>query len=99
MTEDRHVAACRCIWCASDPDKARETLHGAPSASHDRSGADQARFVSEVEPGNTEPCSVLSLSTARENPDPFDSPPGPVSVWQCPGCGFVLGVDECCDCR
>jgi len=20
-TEDRHVAACRCIWCASDPDK------------------------------------------------------------------------------
>ena len=43
MTEDRHVAACRCIWCASDPDKARETLHGAPSASHDRSGADQAR--------------------------------------------------------
>lgn len=20
--EDRHVPACRCIWCASDPDKA-----------------------------------------------------------------------------
>ena len=134
-TKDRHVPACRCIWCASDPNKTRETpsdcgtphpYAGQPctrpaghagghgnedrawlaetpsephSASNDGSGADQAGFYPSGGPRPSAPEGVLSLSPSRENPDPFDTPPGPVSVWQCPGCGFVIGIDECCDCR
>ena len=98
-TEDRHAAACRCIWCASDPDKTRETPSEPHSVAQEGSSARQARFYPQDQPEKTEPCPVLSLSPSRENPDPFDSPPGPVTVWQCPGCGFVIGIDECCDCR
>lgn len=33
-TTDRHVPACRCIWCASDPDKV--PAHGTVARYQDR---------------------------------------------------------------
>ena len=62
-----------------------------------RNRVDKAVYLGSDEAGNTEPWGFPSLSPSREFPDPPQAPPA--SVWQCPGCGFVIGVDECCDCR